>query len=100
MAQKMLGRQRGERGHTGGHRRWHGRPQGGAFGGGGHEGGYGKLALVRQGHDRTGGGEGREADDGRPVRRIGRRHERTAARRTRVVGSFPDGRSALMLMNI
>ena len=47
-----------------------------------------------------GGGEGREAGDGRPVRRIGRRRERTAARRTRVVGSFPDGRSALMLMNI
>ena len=72
MAQKALGRQHGERGHTGGHRRRHGRTQGGARRGRGHEGGRRKLALVHRRHDRA-RPQGRETGDGRPVRRPGGR---------------------------
>ena len=79
-AQKVLGRVRGEREHPGGRRRRYGRAARGAFGGRGHEGGLGKLARIHQRHARA-RPQGREAGDGRPVRRTGGGCERIAARR-------------------
>lgn len=80
VAQKVLGRVRGEREHPGGRRRRYGRAARGAFGGRGHEGGLGKLARIHQRHARA-RPQGREAGDGRPVRRTGGGCERIAARR-------------------
>ena len=80
VAQKVLGRVRGEREHPGGRRRRYGRAARGAFGGRGHEGGLGKLARIHQRHARA-RPQGREAGDGRPVRRAGGGCERIAARR-------------------
>ena len=79
VAQKVLGRQRGERERPGDHRRRHGRATRGDLRGRGHEGGRRKLALVHHRYART-RAQRREIGDRRPVRRTGGRRGRTAAR--------------------